>query len=157
MKEKYYFAYGSNLNMLQMAKRCPMAKPVGSYKLKGWKLVFRGVADIEPTVSKDIYLPIGIWKITKKCEDALDRYEGFPRLYGKKTFNIKGKNMMTYVMNNDGYMPPSTDYFNTIFEGYRDFGLDSALLFESAGWANFVAYRLESKFKSNVSILNSWS
>ena len=54
MKEKYYFAYGSNLNMLQMAKRCPLAKPVGAYKLKIWLLVFGGVADIEPTVSKGI-------------------------------------------------------------------------------------------------------
>ena len=42
-----YFAYGSNLNIAQMRKRCPGAKPFSPAVLHGWKLVERLYADIE--------------------------------------------------------------------------------------------------------------
>ena len=41
-----YIAYGSNMNKNQMRIRCPKAKPMGAYFLDGWRLVFRGVADM---------------------------------------------------------------------------------------------------------------
>ena len=34
MKEKLYFAYGSNMNLDQMEFRCPDAKVVGNVQLK---------------------------------------------------------------------------------------------------------------------------
>ena len=43
----YYGAYGSNLNKEQMKKRCPLSNPIISFHIVGWKLVFKGVADIE--------------------------------------------------------------------------------------------------------------
>ena len=53
MEKKLYIAYGSNLNLPQMAKRCPTAKVVGTSEIKDYALVFRGgghgaVATIEP-------------------------------------------------------------------------------------------------------------
>ena len=51
---KLYFAYGSNLNLTQMANRCPQAKQLGSAYLPNWRLVFRGVADIEGTGSLEL-------------------------------------------------------------------------------------------------------
>jgi len=42
MRNKYYLAYGSNLNLEQMAYRCPTAKPVGVTTLKNYQLLFRG-------------------------------------------------------------------------------------------------------------------
>ena len=45
--EYLYGAYGSNLNKDQMSFRCPNAKAVTSYELKGHALKFRGVADVE--------------------------------------------------------------------------------------------------------------
>ena len=47
---KLYFAYGSNINLDQMAYRCPDAQVVGPVKLEGWELLFRGsgVATISP-------------------------------------------------------------------------------------------------------------
>ena len=53
MKNKLYIAYGSNLNLPQMAGRCPTAKVVGASAIKDYALVFRGgrqgaVATIEP-------------------------------------------------------------------------------------------------------------
>ena len=42
IRAKYYIAYGSNLNLEQMARRCPTAKVVGSTIFKNYRLVFRG-------------------------------------------------------------------------------------------------------------------
>ena len=38
MKESYYFAYGSNMNLDQMAYRCPAASVVEKVKLEGYRL-----------------------------------------------------------------------------------------------------------------------
>ena len=76
-------AYGSNLNLANMATRCPDAKHLGSMYIPNWKLVFRHVADIVPSYDKEDLLPVGVWEITKDCEKALDFYEGYPNLYGK--------------------------------------------------------------------------
>ena len=40
-KEKLYFAYGSNMNLNQMAFRCPDAEVVESVRLEGYRLAFR--------------------------------------------------------------------------------------------------------------------
>ncbi|HIS18262.1 MAG TPA: gamma-glutamylcyclotransferase, partial [Candidatus Coprovivens excrementavium] len=42
MKEIIYFAYGSNLNIEEMNKRCPSSNILGSTILKDYKLVFKG-------------------------------------------------------------------------------------------------------------------
>ena len=52
-KPTLYIAYGSNLNMPQMANRCPTAEVVGASQLKDYELLFRGsrgsaVATVEP-------------------------------------------------------------------------------------------------------------
>ena len=40
--ERFYIAYGSNLNLTQMAHRCPTAEVAGQTILKNWRLMFRG-------------------------------------------------------------------------------------------------------------------
>lgn len=42
MDRKIYIAYGSNLNLPQMAIRCPGAAVIGKSALKDYELVFRG-------------------------------------------------------------------------------------------------------------------
>ena len=124
-----YLAYGSNLNKKQMSRRCPNAKPVGSVILKGFKLEFRRVATIKHTKKNDDKLGCGLWEITKKCENSLDIYEGFPHVYSKKIIKLDdGREAMTYIMNNGEKCPPSFKYFNTIREGFKDFGLPNDLL-----------------------------
>src|SRR5690625_7348414 len=83
MMGKLYIAYGSNLNLEQMANRCPTAKVVGPSEIKGHKLVFRGphahaVATVEPCKGESV--PVLVWQITSSDEKALDRYEGWPQL-----------------------------------------------------------------------------
>src|SRR5512144_1202184 len=81
-----YIAYGSNMNIRQMAYRCPRAKPIGPIWLKGWRLVMKRVADVEP--EPEAIIPAALWRITARCEQALDLYEGFPTFYGKHRLQI---------------------------------------------------------------------
>ena len=46
--KRLYIAYGSNINLEQMANRCPNSKVIGKEMLKGYELEFRGVATIVP-------------------------------------------------------------------------------------------------------------
>ena len=83
-KNRLYIAYGSNLNLPQMAFRCPTAKVVGTSEVKGYELLFRGgsrgaVATIEPLEGSSV--PVLLWKIRPQDEIALDRYEGYPEMH----------------------------------------------------------------------------
>ena len=139
MNNNLYIAYGSNLNLKQMAKRCPTAKVVGAAVLYGKHLLFRGshggaVATVEPHRGGQV--PVLVWEITPTDERALDRYEGFPFLYRKETALVKldGKptEAMIYIMNageGDNYKPlnqPGVLYFSVIREGYKsaNFNMD---------------------------------
>lgn len=140
MKRKYYIAYGSNLNTEQMLFRCPDARVVGSTTLNGYELTFRGnsrsgVANIEPCIGASV--PVGVWSISPSDEEALDLYEGFPRLYTKHMFlmQIDGETVdgMAYVMTKGHEIAPPSDYYlRTIMEGYRDFGFDTEPLMDAA-------------------------
>lgn len=127
---KKYIAYGSNMNIEQMSRRCPNAKPIGKTVLKNYKLVFKGVADIEKSESEEV--PVVVWEITKECEKALDIYEGYPRLYRKEYVPIlihgKTELAMVYVMNYAKGAKPSEYYYNVIKQGYKDFDINTAPL-----------------------------
>lgn len=136
-KDRLYIAYGSNLNLEQMAYRCPTAEVVGTAVLRDWRLWFRGgsggaVATVER--EKGWKVPVLIWKIQPQDEQALDRYEGFPFLYRKETLRltVNGKRVraMVYIMNEKGrpYGTPSAGYLDTIRKGYESAGFDCSTL-----------------------------
>ena len=140
MKRKFYIAYGSNLCVDQMVRRCQDAVRIGTDTIKDYQLLFRansraGVATIEPC--KGASVPVGIWAISDEDEIELDRYEGWPVLYEKQVLPIKVKRKkvygLIYIMT-PGHMiaPPSPYYLRVIEEGYRDFGFDTAPLMEAA-------------------------
>lgn len=125
-----YFAYGSNLHIEQMSKRCPAAKPNGRLRLPNAKLVFRSVADCIPAPGEVCYG--GVWRITPACERVLDIYEGVASgMYNKEYIQIKrtregDTEMLIYTMNSTGIMPPTAYYLNVIRQGYRDFAMPKA-------------------------------
>ena len=41
-KPRLYIAYGSNLNLDQMARRCPTSEMISTTFLRNWRLRFRG-------------------------------------------------------------------------------------------------------------------
>ena len=112
-----------------MAVRCPLATPLCSIDLRGYKLSFNNVATI--VKSENDSVPVGVWRITEECEKALDRYEGFPNLYRKEYLDLTrlGLNQgMVYIMNYDGKAVPNKNYFDTIKEGYKHFQLNTEQL-----------------------------
>ena len=135
---KYYLAYGSNLNLQQMAYRCPTAKVVGTTFLEDYELLFRGphasaVATVEPC--KNSKVPVMIWEIQDKDEHALDIYEGYPHLYTKETVKVKlgrkSVEVMMYVMTEGRPLNlPSAYYYGTILHGYKSAKFDKAFLDE---------------------------
>ena len=132
--KKFYVAYGSNLNLSQMAFRCPTAKVVGKGKIKDWSLEFWRVATIVPNEGEDV--PVGVWEIDEICEKALDRYEGFPRLYRKEDIEVEmfdGSKVtgMVYIMNKENAERPSMMYYHTIKTGYEEIGFDPKKLYEA--------------------------
>lgn len=134
-----YIAYGSNLNLAQMAYRCPTAKAVGASDIKDYELLFRGgrrgsVATVEPLKGSSV--PVLLWTLKEKDLEALDRYEGYPSFYHKEIFDVElnGRTVpaMVYIMN-DGHPfgSPSDYYLNTIMEGYKSAGFDTEFLEQS--------------------------
>lgn len=132
--KKLYVAYGSNLNLEQMAFRCPSAEVFGKGVIKGYKLVFNGVASIEPCEGGEV--PVGVWVIDDICEKSLDRYEGYPRLYRKEVIDVymydgSKINGMVYIMNHGKRSLPSKAYYDIIAKGYEEIGLDKKFLKEA--------------------------
>ena len=103
---RLYAAYGSNLNLSQMALRCPDSKIYGIGVLNNWELLFRGSpSNSHATIKRhyEKFVPVLVWSISEADEYHLDRYEGFPVYYCKKDVmvNIDGrkKKAMVYIMN----------------------------------------------------------
>ncbi len=149
----YYIAYGSNLNISQMAIRCPGSKPVGTAVLPDTRLVFRQCATIEPADGYKV--PVAVWKVPKSDEASLDRYEGFPILYYKNNLTVTMTDIttarkrtvtaMVYIMTDRFPVePPMQHYFDTVVRGYRDFGFDTDVLYTARMEAND-AYRARRK------------
>ena len=131
MKEKLYIAYGSNINLEQMAYRCPNSKVVGTAMLQGYELQFKQVATIEKKEHAET--PVLVWRLPQKDERTLDSYEGYPRLYRKENVELEidgeTQEAMVYIMNGDLQQePPSANYYACIRQGYLENGLDTSYL-----------------------------
>ena len=125
-----YFAYGSNLNLFQMKRRCKDSIFLKKYELKGYRLNFRSkyrAADIEK--SKNSLVPGALFEISKSDEKKLDVYEDFPVLYKKLYFSYYSKKVMTYIMvNKTEFRYPTERYLNVVKRGYKDCKLDMKYL-----------------------------
>ena len=136
---RLYVAYGSNLNLRQMRKRCPDATVWAAGWLRNWKLVYRksGSGAYASIIrKKGCSVPVVLWSISPSDERNLDRYEGYPKYYGKQNVfvdTVRGKKKaMVYIMNRYAVPGvPSLYYIETVEEGYADNGLDLAYLDES--------------------------
>lgn len=145
-----YFAYGSNLNLSQMQYRCKFAQEQGAATLDDYELIFNGVADIRPASGRKVLG--GLWRITNRCLEALDRYEGFPHLYRKELITVLDADgeyvpAFVYVMN-EGHTRsrvsmPGQYYFDSIRDGYRDFSLSERLLWDALDQTEYEVKKYE--------------
>ncbi len=134
--KKYYIAYGSNLNLPQMAERCPTARVIGASRMNDSRLLFRGphggaVATVEPCKGSSV--PVLVWEIAEADEESLDRYEGWPYLYRKEMVKIKLNrktiNALVYLINEGKPLnQPSSYYYSVIYDGYKSAGFDIEIL-----------------------------
>lgn len=146
-----YVAYGSNLSLTQMQRRCPTARVVGLAELMDHELLFKGhreqaFATIEPKQGSRV--PVLIWRIQRADEAALDRYEGYPQLYGKKQVEVsmgrERMDAMVYVMTpGHSFGHPSVRYLNIIREGYRNAGFTPAVLENAVAYSKQMAMQQE--------------
>jgi len=127
-----YFAYGANTNHSAMAYRCPHAEFLGTGNLLGHRLVFRGVADIEAHSAGSV--AGALWRISDDHLDALDAFEGYPRLYIRKAVHVHMNppvfrdledrvTALVYQMagrNQHSVQPAYPMYLDTLAEGYAD-------------------------------------
>lgn len=132
---KYYIAYGSNLNLKEMAKRCPKAKIKGKSKINNYELLYKGkkgAAYLTIEEKKNSCVPVGVWEISDEDENALDIYEEYPDLYYKKTLNLdvilndgrhENLSCFVYIMHEENPIAePSDEYIESCRKGYEDFG-----------------------------------
>ena len=127
-----YAAYGSNLNVEQMGRRCPGATIVEEGALTDYKLVFRGphdaaVANVEP--QRGGRVPVLLWEISDRDLKALDQYEGWPWLYFRQAVRVETAGgpvqAMAYIMNERHPLGrPSAGYYAAIRDGYLAAGFD---------------------------------
>ena len=142
---KLYVAYGSNLNLGQMAARCPSATNYGVGLLNNWELLYRGVeGNAHATIArkKGSSVPVLAWNIEPLDERRLDRYEGYPRYYFKQNVMVdigtQKKKALVYIMDpSKKAARPSASYVDTIRQGYIENGLDLAF-FEESIYKNYV-------------------
>ena len=143
--KKYYLAYGSNLNTIQMMFRCPTAKIVGTAVIEDYELLFKGsltgsYLTIEPKAGEVV--PVAVWAVTASDEEALDRYEGYPSFYYKKdmriTYNgiktnqIRTVDAFVYIMHEERQLGiPSKSYVDCCRQGYKTFGFNEKFLIEA--------------------------
>lgn len=139
--KKYYLAYGSNLNLRQMAMRCPAAKPVGTAVIKDYELLFKGSKSgayltIESKSGAEV--PVAVWAVEPADEERLDVYEGFPTFYYKTEIELPvryfsgktvGRTAFVYIMHEERPLGlPNGSYVRTCLEGYSNFGFDESIL-----------------------------
>ena len=130
------------MDELQMKYRCPDARLLGTGLLEGWRLMFKGsktgsYATIER--EKGCTVPVLLWRISAADEERLDRYEGFPTFYYKRTIQAVKTDEhgirtgltrgMAYIMHEERELGiPSMRYFGVLAKAYHKFGFDADIL-----------------------------
>lgn len=155
----YVFAYGSNLHLDQMRRRCPSARKIALVALENHRLAFVGhsrgwggaVATVLPADGK---LVAGVvYKISLDDLRTLDACEGAPRVYEREPIMVRSLRTNKLIEADCYFLDrafgaPSTDYVSTIRLGYTRWGfdgkwLDNAVRYSKRRSQRFAAERAE--------------
>jgi hypothetical protein len=129
----YVVVYDSNLTLEQIKACCPKTELVGIGIIPNYQMQFRKLATIVPCPGS--YTPAVVWEINHIDMDRINSYLGYPTYYYKEKLLVKlndGKivHAVAFILNGGYVLPPSTQYFNTLLQGYKDFGLNPNYLFQ---------------------------
>lgn len=126
-----YFAYGSNMDDLQMRDRCPDSALVGIAVLKGYRVGFTyyserrngGVADIIPDTESSVWGLV--YKMVVTDLDTLDSLEGKGTAYDRMTVPVHFLDGRTieaevyYVINKKQHVEPTEEYLGLLRKAAR--------------------------------------
>ena len=131
-----YFAYGSNMDPVQMSHRCPGARPLGAARLADWRLTFTrdspgwggGVGHIERAPGDEVWGVL--WDVTDEHMRSLDEYEGVAGgVYVRDVVNVRhgdrDLDAVVYIAVPRGHKPPSKKYIAALVRGAEAHGLPS--------------------------------
>jgi gamma-glutamylcyclotransferase (GGCT)/AIG2-like uncharacterized protein YtfP len=104
-----------------MDHRCPGARYGGCATLPDYELIFRGVADLRPAPGRAVQG--AIWDLDETHLLALDRFEGYPTLYGRELVTVQHEgrrvSAVVYLMQPGRRVaPPTASYLDTLAAGY---------------------------------------
>ncbi len=135
IEKVFYFAYGSNMNHEQMNKRCPSSKFIKPAYLDNYKFIYDGkskgwdnkaVANV--VASQGCQVWGGLFEINEDNLAALDCYEGYPKIYNKKTVEVQDTDgnkykALVYFRIDEKLGIPFERYQRKVKEGAKDCGL----------------------------------
>jgi hypothetical protein len=135
-----YFAYGSNMDLLQMGDRCPAAVTVGAAELPFYRFIInsRGVATVVPDPQSSVQGLL--WNISKEDERALSRHEGVKQgIYKRASVKVllpdgTTKKAFMYVATDSQPGKARPGYLDKILSGAETCGLPKFYIDQLKGW-----------------------
>ena len=135
-----YFAYGSNMDLLQMGDRCPGAVTVSTAELPSYRFIINtgGVATLVPDPTSTVQGLL--WKISKKDERSLSRYEGVKHGIYKKAFvgvrlpNGTTTRALIYVATDSHPGTARAGYLEKVVSGAEGCGLPKSYIDQLKHW-----------------------
>ncbi len=135
-----YFAYGSNMDLLQMGDRCPAAVTAGTAELPSYRFIInsRGVATVvaDPESSVQGLL----WNISKEDARSLSRHEGVKQgIYRRAKIEVRlpdgtTKKAFIYVATDSKPGKARPGYIDKILSGAEACGLPKPYIDQLKGW-----------------------
>jgi phage replication-related protein YjqB (UPF0714/DUF867 family) len=122
-----YFAYGSNLCIKQMARRCPDATNPRPAMLAdhNWLINQRGVATVEKFAGTEVHGVL--WNVSDQDLATLDSAEGVPVRYRRDQLTVRTANgpadAWVYIDHRVEPGPPRPGYLERIIDGAIHHGL----------------------------------
>jgi len=123
-----YFAYGSNMDPVQMAERTPGGRALGAARLDGYRLTFTrdspawggGVAHIEVDPDDEVWGVL--WDLEPEHLDALDVYEAvglgvYTRECVTVAYDGGEVEAEVYIAVKTDYKKPSKKYMSALIRG----------------------------------------
>ena len=125
-----YFAYGSNMNLDQMAVRCPGGRMLGLVRKRDWRYLINQRGYVTAQEDPDAETLGCLWELTEEHWAVLDRYEGvaggFYRRVDCEVVPLDSGepvSAIAYRAANETPGTPAENYANIVIDGARQIGL----------------------------------
>ncbi len=119
-----YFAYGANMDVEAMKRRCPRSKPIGLARLERHRLAIMREGWLTAVRAPRASVHGVLWDLALADVPALDRFEGAPKgLYAKVVQPVVAaggaKRAIVYFGANAGPGAPKPEYLAAVMAAAR--------------------------------------